>query len=211
MKSRQICVLLAILLIFPVLSLAKLPNIYFMLGIAKIMSPEETKSNYVSGAHVGIMAGLPLTSYFELVGDVNFHLSTFNNQGYRSTLPSEDRITDNYTITGDNASVFTMMLKAKLMMGSQKESRSLSYFFAGGGLFTLKTGDTEWYYYNDNQDDHAFIPGKTQTVPGFTFGLGFELMMESTIFTIELGPTLGLTEDKTTVVLPLRLGLAIKP
>lgn len=210
MKNRQTFYITAVLLISSVLFGAKLPNFYFTLGLGKIMSPEQTKSSYTVGTHLGVMAGLPITSKLEVLTDINFCLNTFNNREYLSTLPSENRIMSYYNIDGRSASIFSTMLKAKLLMTTDNNRKAVSYFFAGGGLFMINTSDTKWYYLDETQDDHDVVKGKSETVPGVTFGLGLEFKMESTVLMIEIGPTLGLTDEKTTLLLPFRLGVAIK-
>ncbi len=190
------------------LSAAERPNFYFTLGITKAMAPEEFKNNYLAGAHMGIMAGLPLARQLELVADVSYHSEIFDTRGFKSSLPENDET--NYVITGDNANIITATVKAKVFMPSEAESKSSSYFFAGPGLYMARKGGINWLSNSDSGYDGK-IDADNETVPCVTFGFGVELTVESTHFILELGPVLGFTETKTSVIIPVRLGLALKP
>jgi len=203
--KKLLIMLITLTCCFTSLSHAKIPNFYVTLGIGKPMAPEDMKNRYLSGAHVGIMTGLPLTKRLEIVADLSFQKAIFDSRGFRGTLPKDEK--DNYVISGHDASFFTAMLKAKATMSATGQDAHQSYLFAGPGLFLSKTGSIEWLH----EDDDGEIPGKTETVPGATLGLGIELNLESTIFVIELGAVMGFTESETTVILPIRLGLALKP
>ncbi|MBN2102824.1 hypothetical protein JW835_02185 [bacterium] len=203
--KKSMIFLLTFACLFTGLSHAKTPNFYVTLGIGKPMAPETMKIRYLSGAHVGMMAGFPVTTKIELVTDLSFQMAIFDTRGFRGTLQGEEK--EDYVISGNNASFFTTMLKVKTMLSEDNKSRHRAYLFAGPGLFLSKTGSIQWIY----QDEDDQIPEKTKTGPGATLGLGFELSMESTVFVIELGALMGFTENKTTVILPLRVGLALKP
>ncbi|MFC1568876.1 hypothetical protein ACFL4L_01455 [bacterium] len=187
-------------------SFARTPNFYFTLGIGKPMAPPEMKNNYLSGANVGIMAGLPVTKRLELIADVAFQIGVFNSHGFRDNLSEE--INEAAIITGNNASFLTTMIKTKFILSPEIESKHIAYLFAGPGLFLSQVGSIKWIAGIDSDGN---IPAKTQTVPGVTCGLGVELNLESTTFIFELGAIMGFTENKTTVIIPIRIGLALKP
>jgi len=208
MKKSAICFFLTMLLASG-LGLAKTPNFYFTLGIGKPMSPTDMKTNYLSGAHVGLMAGLPVAKRMEMVADFGFQMAIFDVRDFRSTLPVSNEGKD-YVIKGNNAVFFTGMLKTKFIMSSDNDGKHVAYLFAGPGFVYSKTGSIQWLIDDENLSDGQ-IASASKTSLGATFGLGVELKMEATIFMAELGAILGFSDESTLVLTPIRLGLALKP
>jgi hypothetical protein len=190
-----------IILALPGYMAAALPNFYITLGVTNPMAPEDIKANYLPGTLLGLMIGKPLNSRLELAGDLSLHLCTFDRKNFTGALEEEPGL-----VTGDNATFLSAMIKAKLFMGSMNNEKSGSYFFAGTGLLYSKTGAIQGLAKED-----LYIPAKTRLAAGAALGLGVEIHMESTIFLIETGAIMGFTEGGTTVLIPLRLGLALKP
>ena len=189
-------------LIIPVFCNAGLSNLVFTLGITRPLAPSDVKNSYLSGAHLGAMAGMSVSSNLELMADLSYHAGIFDVRGFKSTLPEEDK--EDNVITGANAHFFTAMLKARWFMSASEEIKHRSYLFAGPGVMLSKRGEISWLH----PEGDGKISAKTEITAGATFGLGVELAMESTRFVIELGPVIGFT-DETTVLLPLRLGIAL--
>jgi hypothetical protein len=199
-KNNRIIVLFWLMV--PVICSAGFSNLVFTLGITRPLAPTDVKNSYLSGAHLGAMAGIAISSNLELMADLSYHAGIFDVRGFKTTLPEDDK--EDYVITGSNAHFFTAMLKARWFMSASKEIRQRSYLFAGPGLLLSKRGEISWLH----PAGDGKISAKNEITAGVTFGLGVELAVESTRFVIELGPVLGFT-DETTVLLPVRLGVAL--
>lgn len=189
-------------LLIPAFGIAGLSDVVFTLGITRPLAPPDVKDSYLSGAHVGAMAGISVSSNLELMADLSYHAGIFDVRGFKSVRKEDNK--EDFVITGNNAHFFTAMVKARWFMPAGEESKSRSYLFAGPGLMLSKRGEISWLH----PDGDGKIPAKTEISAGATFGLGVELKMESTRFVFELGPVLGFAEE-TTVLLPLRLGIAL--
>lgn len=189
-------------LFVPIFCSAGVSDLVFTLGITRPLAPTDVKNSYLSGAHLGVMAGIPVLSQLELMADLSYHAGIFDVRGFKTTLPGDDK--EDYVISGNHAQFFTAMVKARWFMTSSEASKHRSYLFAGPGLLLSKRGEISWLH--PDKDDA--IPAKTETAAGATFGLGVELVMESTRFVIELGPVMGFTEELL-VLLPFRLGIAL--
>lgn len=181
------------------------PNFYIHSGISKpLAGPDEFKNSYRTGVNFGVMVGKQVASKLEVVADVALHNCTFAPDNFETTRTEENL--DEFIIEGEPANVVTAFIKAKWLVPAKSNSKALSYFFAGPGLFYFSTqnimgiGPTE---------DFA-IPGRSETTLGICGGLGFEYTVESTTLFLELGIAAGLTKNETTFLLPLKFGIAIK-
>ncbi|MBN1782228.1 hypothetical protein JW948_13935 [bacterium] len=183
------------------------PRYYVTAGVANPMAPEFMNANYLSGAHVGVMVGYPVMTRLECVADIAYNSGIFDSREFRTTLPAEDN--ENYIITGKNIIFFSAMIKSKFMVSSPEEQKYFSYLFAGAGLFRSRTGGVDWMYTgSESAGADGRIGTRSRIAPGITFGLGIEFKVESTRILAEVGALTGFTDEESTVLIPLRVGLA---
>jgi hypothetical protein len=183
------------------------PNFYIHTGISRpLVGPDEFKDSYRTGVNFGVMVGKQLASKFELVGELAIHNCTFSSDKYANTRTEEN--IDEFTITGDPATVIAAFAKAKWIIPAKGSDKAISYFYAGPGLFYMSTQDVVGIGPTEAED--FTVPGRSETVLGICGGLGFEYTIETTTLFLELGIAGGLTKDETTFLLPLKFGIAIK-
>jgi len=207
MKTRDI---LAILFLVPVcasLSAAGRPHLYIHTGISRpAAGPDDFSQSYRTGVNFGVMAGKQVAGRLELTGSLAFHNFTFS-KGHFTDTRQETNI-DDFIVDGQPSHVITAFARAKWLMPVQKGGKTLSYFFAGPGLFYLNTRDVAGIGPTEAED--FIVAGRSETAFGFCGGLGFELAFEGTVLFLELGVAAGLTRGETTIFLPLKFGVAIK-
>lgn len=198
--------IVTLLLVFSITNLIAKNNTGFIFsvqtGIAKPLSPENFSQSYRTGGIFGVAVGKQLNSYLVLQGALNFNDFTFDNSGYEKTLniPQENI----ESVDGGGASILSLLGKMKLYYPTKPRGNAKSYFYGAIGVNRLAEKKVSVLII----DESLVFPKNTQTVLATEFGLGVDIHIENTILFIEIGANIGFTEDKSTTILPLKLGLS---
>ncbi len=185
------------------------PNFYIHTGISRpLAGPDDFKDSYRTGVNFGVMVGKQVASKFEVVGAVALHNFTFSMKDFKELRPEQN--IEDFVIDGKSSNTITAFVHGKLLMPTKPGSKTLSYFFAGPGLFYTHTSDVVALGTAIDGSEDFTIPARSETVPSLSGGLGIEINIENTTLFIELGIMAGFTKTETTLFIPLKFGVAIK-
>ena len=173
---------------------------YIHSGITKPLSPEDFSDGWRAGANLGFGIGKMVSKQIELSGTLIYSYLPFNRNDFESTIDISDEIMD---VNGNPASCINISGNIKYLSPPKNNSTLTPYIICRAGLFSLLQKDVT---INLLEND-MIIEAENKTVFGCGLGIGTEIVMETTNLFFEIGFNLGFTEEKNTVILPLKFGV----
>ena len=175
----------------------------FYTGFSKPASPADFQKSWRSGYFLGAGLGKPIASRLQAHLYLDYSNFALDDRNY---MQSRELISAETVIEGGMASITALFVDVKLLYPTPRLSKVTPYLVAGGGWFHLY--HEEITVFSGAGDSR--IAGFSEDAFGAGFGFGFNVFVEGiTSLFAEVRFNVGLTEDETTVVLPIKLGFSI--
>ena len=204
MKTRRILLMLLLLVIqaLPVAGASR-PSIYAQTGLTMPASPEDFNSTWRSGYNLGMGLGKRISSRVEMQGMFEYHSFPLNDMGYLNSVGLTDAAA---SVSDGSISLLTLFAHIKLLYPPKNSDKVLPYLIGGAGLFHKKSEEINY----SNGERFSRIPGKSESALGVDGGIGFDILAGGTTFlTVEIKVVFGFTGNKSTVIIPLKVGVKI--
>jgi len=179
------------------------PEFYGYGGISFPAGPDEFTDYWRMGFNFGGGIGVPVNPNLTLVGYVAYNTFRFDDDKF---LRDYGFAGYGISISGGEASilVFSGNLKANLGPGGQVRP----YLCGGGGFFRLSLSDITVYAVTGESET---VEGTSETAFSILLGAGIEIPIGARMdLFAEGGYTIGFTEDESTSMFPVKLGIKFR-
>ena len=204
---RKIIFNIFLLLVTAVNVFAQEPNkveLYGNSGISFPAGPDEFSDYWKMGFNLGGGIGYPLTPNFVLIGYFDFNSFKFDDDAF---LEDYGLGGSGLSVSGGEASVITLSGNLKINLQTSS-SQARPYLIGGIGLFKLSVSDMTIY---DRFGGFAKTEGDSETAFSVLLGAGIDFAVgERMDLFFEGKYAIGFTEDESTQVLPIKLGLKFR-
>ncbi len=184
---------------------------YAGVGMTKNYAPEDFNKYWREGFNIDAGIGRQIAPRIELQGKITFNsfdLNATNYVDYGDLSISTIKDSLGYkTANGGQTTILSFMLNTKVLFPPKKASKAIPYFTAGIGYSRLHFKEITVQSSIDIQD----VPSNTENVLTTGIGIGFDIdVTKRTDLFLEGRFDILLTENKSTVIFPVKFGVAIR-
>jgi outer membrane protein W len=186
-------------------STAKKTSLFFCLGGAAPVGPEEFSTFWKAGTNGGLGVGLKVTRITTVQFDLHYSSFALDGKEMNNMLYRVTRDPDAYSVdyAGGAAHILSALVNAKLHF-TGSDAKVKPYFIGGLGIGVLSTGETTVSYLGD----YEIVPSYSESKLEVRLGLGIDFKIgPSTFFFIEDNGYSLATEDESTTAGSFDLGL----
>ncbi|MBN1893828.1 hypothetical protein JW906_05010 [bacterium] len=177
-------------------------------GVTSPMQPEDFNQSFRGGFNAGLGIGRLIAPRLEIQARFAVNEAPFDQGGFRHEPLYPDPSGFN-SVDGKSTYILTMLADARLSFPPRPGGKINSYFFAGAGI--MRISKKHIVLSVPSQDQDILISSQARIDPAVDFGLGIELALENRAnFFAEAGYVLGLGQNGSPGILPIRFGVCIR-